>query len=158
MSARAVAVSTFLLALVTAPFAKGEDGAGLSSVRWEYRPLLIFTPRDDDPRLSRQTTHLADAAFGMTDRRLAVYVVERRRVFTLFGAPAPKASAKLLRRRFGVPDETFKVVLVGLDGGAKLTASEPVETERLFALIDRMPMRSRELEQRRQTDRRKPSP
>ncbi|MEM8855113.1 MAG: DUF4174 domain-containing protein [Pseudomonadota bacterium] len=158
MKARAVAASAFLVALVTAPFAKGEDGSGLSSVRWEYRPLLIFTPSEDDPRLSRQTTRLADDAYGMRDRRLAVYVVERRRVFTLFGAPAPQASAKLLRRRFGVADETFKVVLVGLDGGAKLTASEPVDAAQLFDRIDGMPMRRRELEQRRERERGKPSP
>ncbi|MEM7694827.1 MAG: DUF4174 domain-containing protein [Pseudomonadota bacterium] len=124
------------------------SAVALDSVRWEYRPLLIFTPSGTDARLSRQTTRLADAAAGLTDRRLAVYIVERSRVFTTFGAPATGVSAKGLRRRFRVPDDAFKVVLVGLDGGAKLSVDAPITTQRLFAVIDGMPMRRRELRER----------
>lgn len=117
----------------------------LGAVRWEYRPLLVFTPDPTDPRLSRQTTMLAEAGAGVAERRLAVYIVEMDRVFTTFGAPAPDAEADTLRRRFRVPDDTFRVVLVGLDGGTKLTVDEPLTMERLFATIDGMPMRRQEL-------------
>jgi hypothetical protein len=74
--------------------------------------------------------------------------VERNRVFTTFGAPAPEADAKVLRRRFRVPDDAFRVILLGLDGGAKLTSDEPLTTETLFSTIDAMPMRQRELSER----------
>lgn len=121
---------------------------GLASVRWEYRPLLIFTPTDLDKRLSRQTTMLANEAAGLVDRKIAVYIVERDRVFTTFGAPAPAARATTLRRRFRIPDDTFRVVLVGLDGGAKYSEDEPISTDRLFAVIDGMPMRRQELRSR----------
>lgn len=121
---------------------------GLSSVRWEYRPLLLFTPTPLDNRLSRQTTILANDDRGLIDRRLAVFVVERNRVVTLFGAPAPEANAKRLRLRFRVPDASFRVVLIGLDGGAKLTSDAPVTAETLFSTIDAMPMRRRELRER----------
>jgi hypothetical protein len=39
------------------------------------------------------------------------------------------------------------VVLVGLDGGEKFRAEAVVDPDRLDALIDRMPMRRRELSQ-----------
>jgi len=125
---------------------------GLESVRWEYRPLLVFTPSADHPALGRQSTILADDPDGLADRRMAVYVVEPARVFTTFGAPAPGADASVLRRRFRIPDAAFCVVLVGLDGSAKLTAEEPLSTEALFATIDSMPMRRQELREREETD------
>jgi len=121
---------------------------GLESFRWAYRPLLIFTPAPDHPALGRQSTILADAADGVADRRMAVYVVEDDRVFTTFGAPAPDADAGALRRRFDVPDAAFRVILLGLDGKEKLTADEPLSTETLFSTIDAMPMRQRELRER----------
>lgn len=124
------------------------EADGLASLRWQYRPLLLFTPSQHDPRLSRQTTRLADDAEGLADRRLAVLIVEPSRVFTTFGAPAPQAEAETLRRRFRVPDDAFLVVLVGLDGGEKLRLDEPVTTRQLFATIDGMPMRRRELLER----------
>lgn len=129
--------------------APGQPAADeLGEVRWQYRPLLVFTPDGADPRLSRQTTMLAEAVDGLEDRKLAVYIVELGRVFTTFGAPAPAAEASALRRRFRVPDDAFRVVLVGLDGGTKLTTDEPLDMERLFATIDGMPMRRQELRRR----------
>lgn len=132
-------------ALALAAMTGSAAADGLASVRWDYRPLLLFTPTNNDPRLARQTTWLADAARGLRERRIAVLSVERNRVYALYGAPAVGADAKTLRRRFRVADDQFRVVLVGLDGGEKLSDDEPVEVDRLFALIDGMPMRQREL-------------
>lgn len=128
-----------------APTAAGADEHDLASVRWEYRPLLLFTPSEHDPRLSRQTTLLGADERGLADRRLAILIVEPGRIFTTFGAPVPEATAKALRRRFRVPDDAFRVVLVGLDGGTKLTVDDPLTLERLYSTIDAMPMRQREL-------------
>jgi len=125
--------------------AAGAAADGLAGLRWEYRPLLVFTPSRGDERLSRQTTALAEVAAGVGDRRLAVYVIAPEAVSAALGAPAPQADARELRQRFGVSGDAFRVILVGLDGGAKLTSEEPVDAETLFATIDRMPMRQREL-------------
>ena len=140
-----------LTATMTAMTLTGAGAAmaeGLDPVRWRYRPLLVFTPTDAGARLSRQTTMLANDAAGLTDRDIAVYVVEPDRVFTAFGAPSPGARARELRRQFRVPDDRFRVILVGLDGGAKLTRDAVITTEELFATIDAMPMRQRELRER----------
>ena len=49
------------------------------------------------------------------------------------------------RSRFRVEDGAFAAVLVGRDGGEKFRSSEPVPAEKLFGLIDAMPMRQREM-------------
>lgn len=54
------------------------------------------------------------------------------------------AEARILRRRFGVAG-AFGVVLVGRDGGIKLTAARPVSAATLAATIDAMPMRRDEM-------------
>ncbi len=52
------------------------------------------------------------------------------------------------RRRFGVGEGAFAIVLVGRDGGEKFRSPEPIPAERLFDLIDAMPMRRREVRSR----------
>lgn len=41
--------------------------------------------------------------------------------------------------------DTFKVRLIGKDGGEKLASSKPVTMSELFAVIDQMPMRRQEM-------------
>jgi len=52
-----------------------------------------------------------------------------------------------LRDRFGIANDTFAVVLIGKDGGEKGRFLEPLEPTTLFDLINRMPMRRRELKE-----------
>ena len=47
---------------------------------------------------------------------------------------------------FKVLPDTYATVLIGKDGGEKERFGEPVQPVMLFGLIDRMPMRRRELE------------
>ena len=51
------------------------------------------------------------------------------------------------RRRYGVLPASFRVLLLGEDGGVKLTSHTPVAVERLNSLVDSMP--TRKLEMRR---------
>jgi hypothetical protein len=133
---------------VLAAASNGAAGASLDTYRGSERPLLIFTPSEEDPRLSAQTTALAQAAAGLTERDMVVLIVGPRRIFATFGRPAPEAEAKPLRRRFAVADDVFRVHLVGKDGGVKLTADAPLSAADVFAVIDAMPMRQREMRER----------
>lgn len=55
------------------------------------------------------------------------------------------SGATEIRKRCGVAADEYAAVLIGRDGGEKLRASEPIPAEELFARIDEMPMRRREL-------------
>lgn len=129
-------------------FAAGLGGAqaeALETYLWSERPLMIFAADEDDPVVDRQMTMLADHADGLRARDMAILIVGPSSVYATFGRPAPGADAGELRERFEIPDDAFRTVLVGKDGGVKLASSEPVAAEELFDLIDGMPMRRREM-------------
>ena len=44
-----------------------------------------------------------------------------------------------------------RILLVGKDGGVKLRSEEPVSIQRIFDLIDSMPMRRREMREKGRT-------
>lgn len=115
------------LAALAAVFPAAADP--LSSYRWDARPVLVFAPSSEDPRLVEQLTRFEAARPAMEERRIAVIV--------------DTEAGSDLRRRFG-PD-TFTVILVGLDGGEKFRRDGPVQFETLAKRIDRMPMRRREM-------------
>ena len=71
----------------------------------------------------------------------------RERDLTLITAVGTSPEAEALRRRFRL-DGAFHVLLVGKDGGAKLTSTEPVGPETILPLIDAMPMRQDEMRKR----------
>ena len=107
------------------------------------RVLLVFAPGEDDPALTEQRRILASAAQGARQRDLVVVEI----VGTRASGPAMSTddSLQALRKRFGVLPAAFRAVLVGKDGGAKLSGAAPIEAEHLFAVVDAMPMRRREI-------------
>ena len=66
----------------------------------------------------------------------------------LVQALAGSSEAKVLRAWLGVGEGAFKAVLVGKDGGAKLSSDQPIGARELAATIDAMPMRQDEMRQR----------
>jgi hypothetical protein len=113
------------LAFVT-PAELPEDG--LASFRWDARPVLVFAEADD-PRLERQLMLFEANAADMAERRNLVIV--------------DTGAGRTLRARF--QPEGFTVILVGLDGGEKFRSGSVVDPNQLDKLIDRMPMRRREM-------------
>ncbi len=110
----------------------------LAAHRGTSRILVVAAPDERDPALVAQREALAAARPALRERDLVV--VE---------AVGTGTEAAALRRRLGLPERGFRAVLVGKDGGPKLTATEPVAPERLFATIDAMPMRRDEMRERR---------
>ncbi len=124
---------------------------GLAAVRVEAvtayqgknRPLLVFAGSGSDPALARQRGIVKALRPAFIDRKMVVVYVSGDTVTADLGPP-PQQSASALRQRYGVGDGQFRAVLIGLDGGVKLTASEPIAGEKLFATIDAMPTRQDE--------------
>lgn len=48
-------------------------------------------------------------------------------------------------KKYKALDQPFLFVLIGKDGGEKLRSSTPVNNQKLFGLIDQMPMRQGEM-------------
>ena len=108
----------------------------LSSLIDKNRPILVFAPAEDDPRLALQRKALDDQRAGLADRE--VVVIE-----------ALEAASAALRSTYGIKPGEFAVVLLGKDGSEKERWPEPVAAQEIFGKIDAMPMRRQEVHERK---------
>lgn len=119
--------------------------AELSDYRWERRPLLVFAPTSNDPRLVQTLSRLDADRCGVLDRDMVIGVVVGQGSSTLDGQALDTEQVQRLTGRYAVGDSDFTVVLIGKDGGEKLRVNEVPDLRTVFAVIDGMPMRSREM-------------
>lgn len=123
----------------------GADAAdAMSAYRWSKRPLIVFAAQADDPALVEQRRIAETSRSGFAERDMVVIYVVGDKVRADPG-PGPGIGAAALRRQFDVPGSTFKAVLVGKDGGEKLSSGQPLSAATLFGTIDAMPMRRDEV-------------
>jgi hypothetical protein len=127
--------------------AMGADARPLDALRWEKRVIVMLADGGDDPALAEQEARLRAAAADLAERDV-VLVAARGRTVTVDGDSGQAPTADELRVAYADSASGFQVVLVGKDGGVKLRAGEPVAASDLFALIDTMPMRRREMKER----------
>lgn len=100
------------------------------------RRLVVVVGHPDDPRVRTEMTMLANAQAALAERDVTVQAL------------SPEA-ARRDRPELGVaPATAFEVLLVGKDGGVKLRRGKPVDPDEISGLIDTMPMRRQEMEQR----------
>lgn len=115
-----------LLIAAVAPAAEGPDP--LARYRWMARVLVAVAPDTHDPALVRQRQLFQAMGAGGRNRDLVL-------VEAVGGAGAA------LCRVLGCEPDAFMAVLVGKDGREKLRSTEPLGSDRLFTVIDAMPMR-----------------
>ncbi|MCA1758767.1 MAG: DUF4174 domain-containing protein, partial [Bacteroidales bacterium] len=84
---------------------------------------------------------------GIKERKLIIYQVFPGEYKTGLNGDNKKKSARLYNE-YKKTDAGFEVVLLGLDGGVKLRQNELLPLEKLYATIDVMPMRRREMEKK----------
>ena len=121
----------------------------LSDLQNRRRPLIVFAKDQDTPALKQQLNAARADARGFAERDIELIVVVDEGAS--FAGPRPLSAAECaaLRERFrrnrsGAADG-FAALLVGKDGSVKRTSLTSIPTAELFAQIDSMPMRRREL-------------
>lgn len=120
-----------------------ENSDWFEEARWSKR-LLVLTA--EGPEAAVQCALVEAEQEGLQERDLTVLQVGAE-VEHVAGARAtdPPPPATAFRDRFGLPERGFQVVLVGKDGGVKLRRDQPLAPGDLWAVIDAMPMRKREM-------------
>jgi hypothetical protein len=116
----------------------------MSRYRWKNRPVVVLAGAGGDAALAEQRRIFAGNRARLAERDIVVVWVTGNDVRTELG-PGPGLTAAQLRARFGVAETGFRVVLVGKDGGPKLSQSTPLSAATLFGTIDSMPMRRNEV-------------
>lgn len=127
--------------LMPAPAAAAE----LSDYLWQSRPLLLFAPTDSDPRLVETLRRLAASQCDVADRDMVLGRIVTEGTSTLDGQVVDTDQAQRLRSEFGIGANSFSVVLIGKDGGEKLRVNDVPDLQAIYAVIDGMPMRGREM-------------
>ena len=114
--------------------------------QWQNRLLLVFAPAPDREEVRAQQQLFEDKEAELEDRDLLVAYLfpEEGRIEDKTVSAEDTTS---LRERYGVAEDDFIVVLVGKDGTAKERLEEPMQPADLFATIDAMPMRQREMKE-----------
>ena len=121
-------------------------GQNLDRHRWENRVLLVFADDKSDEKMLKQNAILSKEKQGLTERKSKIYQFAKDKYATGFNAAWQISTID--KRKYLNKNDDFKVVLIGLDGGIKLKRTEILSTEKLFAIIDGMPMRRAEIKNR----------
>ncbi|MDP9455643.1 MAG: DUF4174 domain-containing protein [Actinomycetota bacterium] len=117
----------------------------LDAHRGRHRLFLIFaaSPRDED--FARQESLLKSGADGFAERDLLRGDLFEDGTGGFGGEAVPAGDAAAVRERFGAEPGSFAALLIGKDGTVKHRFGEPVGPGEIYALIDAMPMRQREM-------------
>lgn len=126
-------------------------GADLTSYRWKNRLLLVFSPTESDPGFAAFDPNVSRELAAVKDRDLIVFRVFEKGPSRVDEHPLSSEDAQNLRRHFEVGPGRFTVILIGKDGGVKMVREHRAELQEIFDLIDSMPMRQREMNEKGKT-------
>lgn len=120
----------------------------LDSYLWEHRVVLICAVSPHDKRTAVLDGALEVRRSEVRDRDLVI--VRAYEDGTGFNDSSPLApdAVRQLREEFSISTGDCVTVLIGKDGTEKLRTTCTVELEDIFAVVDAMPMRQREIRER----------
>ena len=119
--------------------------AELGDYLWTSRPLLVFAPTDNDPRLVETVRQIEASRCDFVERDMVLGLIVTDGISTLDGQVVDTSQAQRLLSEFGIGANSFSVVLIGKDGGEKLRVNDVPDLQAIYAVIDGMPMRGREM-------------
>lgn len=144
-------MKTLLLILLTASLlstglsAQTEMDTDLSDLKWKNRVLLIFSPNSTHTDLNSTLRMIKEHQEGFEERDLVSYeIIENSGNYDSDHLLSDE-NAKALRDRFNIDPSEFRIILIGKDGGSKYRSDEFIRHEKLFDVIDEMPMRRLEM-------------
>jgi len=145
-------ISLFLLVVVSMAQASEKGSVAdldLDALRWKNRVLVLFSPSESDASFQSQKKGLASSAEGIVDRDLVILEIIEQGQSRAGNQLLSEKSVQAAHKKLGVQAGSFQVLLIGKDGGVKLRSSGPVSMKDLFGLIDSMPMRQQEMDNKK---------
>jgi len=117
----------------------------LQQHQWESRIIVVYSNETELDLVSMQSDLLMEESNKLSERKLVVIQATKDRYKIIFPENSEWVSSSL-KDVLNISTKTeFEVFLLGLDGGIKLRQQEILQTEKLFSLIDGMPMRKAEI-------------
>jgi hypothetical protein len=144
-SVRRLAFVLIVLATSTAFGSAAAVASELSDYRWERRPLLVFAPTVGDPRVVETLSRIEASRCDFVGRDMVLGLIVTAGDSTLDGRVVDADEPRRLRDQYAIAENAFGVVLIGKDGDEKWRVDEVPDLQAIYAVIDGMPMRSREM-------------
>lgn len=126
------------------PECPGKD-ISLNQFQWENRIIVMFAEHSESEPYQRQMNEFESHPEELRDRDLILISVFEEECAILNDEIISDSSAETIRSRLSPPDESYSIFLIGKDGGVKLEQNDFLAPDELFRVIDRMPMRQREM-------------
>ena len=150
MAVRRFAVIFFILVGLTVWAPKEALSMDLTQFQWKNRLLFIFAEDASHPLFKDLQSQIVTQKAEVDDRDLIVFEVPAKGPARMNTKPLDRKDADSIRNHFAISSDTFSLILVGKDGGIKLKRSDQVDLTEVFELIDSMPMRQREMRQKKE--------
>jgi hypothetical protein len=120
----------------------------LTQFQWKNRLLFLFAPDASNPHFNRLQSEITKQPYEVEDRDLVIFEVLEQGPSRMNTTPLNRQTANSIRDHFDVPQRLYTLILVGKDGGVKLKRNDQVNLADIFGLIDSMPMRQKEMQQK----------
>jgi hypothetical protein len=120
----------------------------LSDHQWKQRILLLFAPDINMAALKSQAESIRLNETAFEERDVLIFLVSPEKVVGL-DQTLSSLDALTVYKDTGTALSYSGVVLIGKDGGVKLRNDYAVAPQKIFDLIDGMPMRRAEIRKNR---------
>ena len=147
-------LALFSAVMMFGALSSSADPDPLSAYRWKHRLLVLYVPDTESGRATLRNfrASLDDRMEDVLDRDLLIVAVgdlprpdDVLRPAVDVGAPGRSH----VRRRFDLQGQEVQLLLIGKDGEMKARQSGAmIDLERVFELVDSMPMRHAEMQRR----------
>jgi hypothetical protein len=116
--------------------------------QWKNRVLLVFSnPENENAKM--QVSELMNQREELLERDLLLYQIDENNIIELLTQNEIDYSPTLVCEYYKVAPRECSIILIGKDGGIKLSKNRYVEPLEIFNLIDSMPMRQSEMRRKK---------
>jgi len=120
----------------------------IAAHKWEKRVLIFSASAPTNVGYKRQEQLMEKGKRGMKERDLIIYKLYDDHWLGPNNDLLTEEQATAIRKAYDIPSGQFMVVLIGKDGMIKMRKDDIVSTREVFALVDSMPMRKREMREK----------
>jgi len=137
----------FTISLDSVRAYRDSQAVSLDDYRWQNRLLVLSSPAPGDANFARQLQQVAATDREFAERDLVLIRLETGGTSLAGERELDATQVEEMRTALGIDAGAFAVLLIGKDGTVKLSKNTPVPPDDIYALIDTMPMRQREMSQ-----------
>ena len=120
------------------------NAQSLEDYQWKNRIVLLIENSESSGEMKEQLKKFQSSKKEMKERDLLLLLVTIRSVLSEDGSPTTLDREKILKQ-FRISPKFNGVALIGKDGGLKLKQPFLIAPQKVYDLIDSMPMRKNEM-------------